>query len=95
MIEVVVAVAVGAALTAGAVWARPRLSPSGWLDRMVAERVIVHTSDGTSIEGVIRERGADGVVLTAARLLDGEVNVGGDVWIPRSKVHMVQRSQEI
>lgn len=65
-----------------------------WLHRAVAERVVVHTSDDTSIEGLVREHSADGLVLAAARMVDHDVTLAGEVWVPRRKVVMIQRGGE-
>ncbi|MDZ7732211.1 MAG: hypothetical protein U5R31_03085 [Acidimicrobiia bacterium] len=91
MLELLVGAVVGAVLIVGAWWVRPRLRRGTWLDRVVTARVIVHTTDGSSIEGLVRECAADGLVLGAARLLDHDVDVSGDLWVPRPKVAMVQR----
>ncbi|MCU4184015.1 hypothetical protein K6U06_06560 [Acidiferrimicrobium sp. IK] len=65
--------------------------PADWLARATSRRLVVHTSDDRSIEGTVASVGADGVVLSAARLLGAkEIDMAGDVWIPRSKVVFVQ-----
>lgn len=67
----------------------------GWLRKRRAKRVIVHTSDDQSIEGTVREVSCDGIVLTAALLVDGAHALAGDVWIPRSKIVLVQQPTAI
>lgn len=62
-----------------------------WLRRQYARRVIVHTTDDTSIEGTLIATAVDGIVLKAAKLLDAEdTPLGGDVFISSSKTHFIQ-----
>lgn len=82
----IVAVLVAAA-TGGVVWFTRR----GWLVRRRSERLIVHTTDGQTIDGTLRDVGPDGLVLLAPRLVDADVALAGDVFIPKAKVLMVQR----
>ena len=63
----------------------------GWLDRHTAERVIVHTTEDQTLDGLLREVTRDGLVLATVTLVDHAVDVAGDVWVPREKVAMIQR----
>lgn len=95
MIEVLIlamaAVAVVGMIT-GAVMAHKSRQPT-WLDRVTADHVVVHTVDGTSFAGLLAETAADGVVLRAARMLDHDVDLAGDVFVPRGRVAFVQRGE--
>ncbi|MGP8180845.1 MAG: hypothetical protein ACLP1E_08715 [Acidimicrobiales bacterium] len=64
-----------------------------WLERMMRERVVVHTLKGDSIEGLLSETGNDGVVLHVAVMLQREGNgipLAGEIWIPREQVAFAQ-----
>ena len=66
-------------------------SPPGWLQGAVGRRVLVHTSDDRSIEGVVTVVAPDGIILRAARLLEKTpVDLAGETWVPRSLVSFVQ-----
>lgn len=64
----------------------------GWLRRRMLRRVVVQTTNDSSIEGVLWKIGRDGIVLYSARLLSesGPVALDGDTFIPKAKVHFVQ-----
>lgn len=65
--------------------------PSGWLEGQVLRRLVVHTTDDQSIEGLVDTVAADGVILRTARLLGkSTVALGGEVWVPRSKIVFAQ-----
>lgn len=62
-----------------------------WLSRQYSRRVIVHTTQDTSIEGTLLSTTVDGVVLRAAKLLDAEpTELGGDVFVPVAQMHFIQ-----
>lgn len=64
-----------------------------YLKARLSARVVVHTTDRQSIDGVLREVAKDGVVLLNARYLDapdGPEPLHGDVYIPRERVAFVQ-----
>jgi hypothetical protein len=65
-----------------------------WLSRRRARRVLVHTTDNTTIGGLLRRVTRDGLVLAAARLVDEGVDVAGEVWVPRPRVLMIQHLEE-
>jgi hypothetical protein len=54
--------------------------------------VLVSTTDGYTIDGLLETEARDGVVLRAAFLLgDGDpVPIEGEVFVPRERVSMVQ-----
>lgn len=64
-----------------------------WVRRAQRARVIVHTTDDQTFDGVLTCEARDGLVLTAASLLDGQaaVPLGGETFIPREKVSFLQR----
>jgi hypothetical protein len=67
--------------------------PDRWLNQRMARRVVVHTSDNQSIEGLLTSVAPDGLVLGAAIYLDSgaePVQLGGDIWVPRNKVALIQ-----
>jgi small nuclear ribonucleoprotein (snRNP)-like protein len=64
-----------------------------WLDELTRRTVVVHTTDGMSMRGVLMPGYDDQCVLIHARLLqdDGVTSLmDGEVWIPREKVHFLQ-----
>jgi hypothetical protein len=63
-----------------------------WLKQKLAVDVVVHTTDSSSIRGLLEDTARDGVVLRAARYLEGGsgVPLGGELFIPREKILMVQ-----
>jgi len=62
-----------------------------WLDARTLSRIIAHTTDDQSIEGLLDHVGDDGITLRAAKLLgDHPVEMSGETWVPRSKVLFVQ-----
>lgn len=70
---------------------------ANWLDSKTTRRVVVQVNAGPgeadSIEGVLSLVSPDGVVLVNAVFLDAggaRVEMGGEVWLPRPKVRIVQ-----
>lgn len=64
-----------------------------WLKRVLRKRIIVHTRDDHSIEGVLWEQTRDGIILRAASLLgDGQqkTSMAGETWIPRENIAFAQ-----
>jgi hypothetical protein len=69
-----------------------RADRTGWLESVSGERLLVHTVDNQTIEGVLFAVLRDGLLLKAPRIVDDvTVNVSGEVWVPREKVALVQR----
>lgn len=65
--------------------------PTAWLDSVTMRKLVIHTVDDRSIEGLLATAGPDGLLLVHAKLLgDKPVDLGGQIWIDRSKVLMVQ-----
>lgn len=87
-------VAAASVATATALALHARRARRSWLARTTAERVIVHTTEDQSFEGLMVEGGPAGVVLDAVRLLQdgGNVDMAGTVWVPGSKVHLIQKA---
>lgn len=68
-----------------------------WLKRRVARRVLVHTIDEHTFEGLLVVVAGDGLVLRAARHIDEGPDgktvatpLQGEVWIDRLQVRLVQ-----
>lgn len=67
--------------------------PPTWLERVMKKRIVLHTRNDQSVEGVLMEQTPDGVILRASRLLgeDGKATaMAGEVWIPRENVAFAQ-----
>lgn len=67
--------------------------PRGWLVGQRLRKVHVHTVEDTTIEGVLAEDAADGVVLRAAAFHEGAnhpVQMQGEVFIPRQQIAFIQ-----
>ena len=65
-----------------------------WLRQQRRATLTVHTRDDRTIEGVLERVAEDGIVLVAARLRDsvqGTLDLGGRVFVPRGNVTFVQR----
>ncbi len=64
-----------------------------WLRRHTRRRVLVQTSDGSSIEGVLAGVGADGLVLTSARIVSEAApgtHLIGETFVPHSRLRLLQ-----
>jgi hypothetical protein len=67
--------------------------PDRWLAQRTTRRVVLHTTDSQSIDGLLMTVAPDGIVLSNAIYLDNSaepVQMGGEIWVPRDKVAMVQ-----
>lgn len=64
-----------------------------WLRRQFRRKVLVHTRDNQTLEGVLEADAPDGLVLRAARFLegDGQVPLAGEIFVPRENVAWLQR----
>ena len=87
MVEAAVVVAF-VALVGLATWLVFAHSP-GWLARSTRQRVLVHTRDGQTIDGQLARVDRDGLVLSPAEW--EQVEVGGEVFVPRERVAWCQR----
>lgn len=67
--------------------------PDGWLAGRLHRRVIVHTADERSIEGLLVGEWPDGLVLRAATYLETGAELAGEVWVPRRQVLFAQVSE--
>jgi hypothetical protein len=66
-------------------------TPGAWLDSVTLRRLVVHTTDDHSMEGLLASNSPDGIVLVHAKLLgEKTVEMGGQVWVPRGQVLMIQ-----
>ncbi len=64
-----------------------------WLERVLKKKIVVHTRNDQSIEGVLMEQTRDGVILRAAQLLgsDGKrTTMAGEVFVPRENIAFAQ-----
>lgn len=67
-----------------------------WLSRVMKRKIILHTKDSQSIEGVLWEQSRDGVILRAAKLLGEKgmsTSMAGEVFVPRENVAFAQRDE--
>jgi hypothetical protein len=65
-----------------------------WLDDLTLETVIVHTRDGFSFKGLKSSVYDDALVLSDARLIEGDGMskiMDGELAIPREQVHFIQK----
>lgn len=68
---------------------------TGWLERVLKKRIVVHLDTDQSIQGVLMERVEDGLILRAAKLLDddpekGETPLAGETFVPHHRVVFAQ-----
>ena len=62
-----------------------------WWQKARRKTVMVHTIDDKTIRGLVLEVAPDGVLLGGAEYLDGApVPLGGQLFIPKERVAMVQ-----
>lgn len=73
----------------------PDPEPAAWFERLVRRRVLLHTTDDESIEGLLDEVTPDGVVLVDATYLGAtSARLGGEVYVPRGRIKLVQLPRE-
>lgn len=72
--------------------ASPEVAAGTWLDKLERRTVIVHLSDGQSIQGVLSAIYDDCVVLERATYLhrEGRTRVDGEAVLPRERVSWLQ-----
>lgn len=63
-----------------------------WVQRLLAHTIVVHTTDGISLRGVLVGQYRDVIVLANAMHLgpDGDTKVDGNAVIPREKIGWIQ-----
>lgn len=64
-----------------------------WFTDVLRKRVVVHTKNDQSIEGVLMEHMRDGIILRASKLLGPEgkqTPMAGEVFVPRENVAFAQ-----
>lgn len=63
-----------------------------WIDDVTHQRVLIHTTDDSSFDGVLIAVDPDALVLADAKSLDGPdpVELAGEQWITRDRVKFVQ-----
>lgn len=72
---------------------RAAAEPSEWLERVIAQKIIIHTKGDQSFEGLLVANLADGIVLRTALLLNSGADptpMAGEVFIPRENVLLAQ-----
>lgn len=62
--------------------------------RFIGHRVLVSTSDGGALAGVLWRVSGDGIELRKAREAVRGVQLDGIVWVPAAQVMQVQVSEE-
>jgi hypothetical protein len=64
----------------------------GWLEERLTRRIVVHTTDGQSVEGLLDRVVTDGLVLSTARYLDTNppTDLQGEIFLPRARVGFAQ-----
>ncbi|MEM9465283.1 MAG: LSm family protein [Actinomycetota bacterium] len=70
---------------------RPRLTTT-WIEERTHRRVLIHTTDESSFEGILVAVDADALVLADAKSLDGEVPIelAGEQWFDRDRIKFLQ-----
>ncbi len=68
-----------------------------WLKRQVLTRVLVHTSDGSTVEGILDVAARDGLVLRSPKFHgdEQEHSLKGTAYVPREQVSFVQVLTEV
>lgn len=61
-----------------------------WLRRRTTQPVIVHLTDGQSVQGQLYRATRDSLVLVAARHLDQGVDLAGEVVVGQPRIAFVQ-----
>jgi hypothetical protein len=64
-----------------------------WFKTVLKKRILVHTRNDQSIEGVLMERTRDGIILRASKLLRAEgreTPMAGEVFVPRENIAFAQ-----
>lgn len=71
------------------------VTTESWLDDVMARRILVHTKDDRSIEGLLLQVYPEEIVLRSARLLSPDtIDLGGEIWLPRANILFVQMMPE-
>lgn len=71
----------------------PTPEPREWLEAVLTKRIIVHLTNEVTIDGSLVAQYDDGIVLRAAKLMDGSPQgtaMAGEVFVPREKVAFAQ-----
>lgn len=66
-----------------------------WVKSVLKRRVVIHLLTDQSLQGVLMERGSDGLIVRAGRLLgegedDGSTPLAGEVWVPFAQIAFCQ-----
>ena len=74
------------------------MTRSRLLRRALRERFVITMSDGSTLEGILRETDRAHLVLVDAAALDaqgGRTPVDGELWLPADKVSYMQRPKVV
>ena len=71
----------------------PPPPPTEWLKAITHSACVVHTKDGNTYQGLLAAVFNDGVLLKSATHIDAQVQLAGDVFVPRAMIAMVQREE--
>lgn len=75
---------------------KPEPEPKKWLADKIAKRIIAHTTDDKSIQGLLTFVGDDSVLISGAVLLgETPTPMGGDVVIARDRISIVQITEGV
>lgn len=68
-----------------------------WINNLRAHTVVVHTTAGSSLRGVMVGTYTDSVVLSHVEFLAGDTTttIDGDAVIPRDKIAWIQTLSEV
>jgi hypothetical protein len=64
-----------------------------WFRQVLKKKIVVHTRNDQSVEGVLTMLARDGVILRAAALLGGDgkrTTMAGEVFVPRENIAFAQ-----
>lgn len=81
-------------LAVGASRPSPELEvEGGWLEEIVHRQIVVHTTESNTFHGLLESVWDDGLLLKAVRMVDADVALAGDVFVPRAMIAFVQREE--
>lgn len=92
-VAAIIIAALALCVAGGAWFTRDRQpKPTTWVDEVTFRRVLVHTTDDSTFDGVLIRVEPELLVLADASNLDRDdpVELAGEQWIDRSRVHFVQ-----
>lgn len=64
-----------------------------WVRQRLGQEIVVHTTEDDSYKGILDAEYTDGLVLRATTRLGAEpVSLPGELFVPRDKVALIQRT---